>query len=223
MRIDGPVKWYGAAGLASMLVLVAGWLLLVSPQRGTADDLSAQADSQVQANQVAEAQVAALKEQYKTFPTLQEQLALAQTHLPQTPQLPSLLRQLDAAAASAGVTLNSVSPGAPTPLSAAVPGGASAGGAGQLNVIPLSIAINGGFANTRLFIADLEALPRSLLVTGLSIARSTGSTTGSTTAVASSAANPLATTLTARVFSSTPTAPSVTSTTSSVAAPAPAK
>jgi len=216
MRFNGPVKWYAAAAIASVLVLLAGWFLLVSPQNATAADLSTQADSQAQTNAQTEVKIAALKAQYKNLPTLQRQFAIAQTHLPPTPQLPALLRQLSAAAKSAGVTLDSVSPAAPTPLDTTGTNAVSSTGAaaaGQVNVIPVTITVEGPFANTRLFLADLEAMPRSVLVTGIAMTRASGSTSGATPTTG----NSLTTNITARVYSATPTSVSVSTTTSSAA------
>jgi Tfp pilus assembly protein PilO len=216
MRFDGPVKWYAAAAVASVLVLLAGWFLLVSPQNATAADLSAQAESQVQANQQTEAKIAALKAQYKNLPTLQKQLAVAQTHLPPTPQLPALLRQLSAAAKGAGVTLKSVSPGTPTPLDASpIPAkSGDAAAASEVNVIPVTIMIEGPFANVRLFLSKVESMPRSVLVTGVTITRvtATGAGSGPTTP-----GNVLTTNITARVFSANPDIAPVATTTSSAA------
>jgi Tfp pilus assembly protein PilO len=209
MRLDGAKKWYAAAALASVLVLVTGWFLLVSPQRQSADDIAAQADSQVAANVSTQAKIDALKAQYTNLPTLQKQLALVQTHLPQTPGMPSLIRNLSQAATASGVKLLTVTPATPSPLvtSAAPtsPTGTSALAApGQVNVIPVTLNVVGPFANTRLFLSSLESMPRSFLVTGLTIVRGKG---GAGTGTTSGAPGGLTTTVTGRVFTANPGLP----------------
>jgi Tfp pilus assembly protein PilO len=209
MRLDGAKKWYVAAGLASIVVLVAGWFLLVSPQQSTASDIAAQADNQVTANQATQAKIDALKLQYKDLPTLQQQLALIGTRVPQTPNLPRLLRDLSKLAKSSGVVLTTVTPSNPAPLGAAANGAAATGGGGlaspgQVNFIGVSVQITGPFANTRLFVSGLEAMPRAFLVTGLSIARNSDGTSGTTT---SGAPGSLQTTINGRIFVANPGTP----------------
>jgi type IV pilus assembly protein PilO len=209
MRIDGAIKWYAAAAMASVLVLLAGWFLLVSPQRQSAEDIGAQAEAQVAGNAVTQTKIDALKVQYANLPTLQKQLAVVQTHMPETANLPGLLRNLSAAATAAGVKLISVTPAAPSPLgTAAQSGKASDSGLsapGGVQVIGVTLTVSGPFANTRLFLTTLEAMPRSFLVTGLAIARDTagqsGSSSGTTT---TKPGNTLTTTITGRVFKANP-------------------
>lgn len=205
MQLDGAKKWYLGAALASVLVLVAGWFLIVSPQQSTAADIGVQADTQDAANQASQAKIDALKAQYTNLPALQNELALVTTHLPQAANMPSLIRTLSQAAARSGVTLKSMTPTNPVPLSGTSatgqPGGLSA--PGQVNVIGVTLQISGPFANTRLFLSSLEAMPRAFLVTGLAIARDQGSTSGTQTV----APGTLASTITGRVFMANPGLP----------------
>lgn len=221
MRLDGAKKWYLAAALASVLVLVGGWFLLVSPQRQQADDVAAQADQQRAANALMQTKIDSLKAEYTNLPSLQQQLALVQSHMPQTPSEPALLRSLSQAAASAGVQLTSVSPATPTSLAA--PSGtqqaqaATSSTGGQVQVMNVAIEVKGLFANTRLFMSNLEALPRSVIVTNLQIARDQQAGTQGIPP------GTLDTTISARVFTLNPasaTAAAVTTTNANAAAPA---
>ncbi|MDA8437223.1 MAG: type 4a pilus biogenesis protein PilO [Actinomycetales bacterium] len=224
MRLDGAKKWYAGAALASVLVLVAGWLLLLSPQRATADDLAAQADSQVVANQASQAKIDALKAQYTNLPSLQKELALVTTHLPQAANMPSLIRTLSQAAARSGVTLKALTPTNPTPLTTSATGvqSGSLSAPGQVNAIGVTLQISGPFANTRLFLSSLEAMPRAFLVTGLAITRDQN--TGTVTSKA--APGSLSSTITGRVFMANPGLPAAavatttSTTTTNAAAPA---
>ena len=50
-------------------------------------------------------------------------------------------------------------------------GSSLVGAAGQVNDIPLNIGIQGNFANIKAFLTGIESMPRSVLVTGLTITR----------------------------------------------------
>jgi hypothetical protein len=163
----------------------------------------------VAGNAVTQTKIDALKVQYANLPTLQKQLAVVQTHLPQTANLPGLLRNLSAAATAAGVKLISVTPANPAPLGAgAQPGKASDSGLsapGGVQVIGVTLTVSGPFANTRLFLTSLEAMPRSFLVTGLAIARDNAGASGSSTGTSTAkVGNILTTTVTGRVFKANP-------------------
>ena len=216
MRLDGAKKWYAGAALASVLVLVAGWMLLVSPQQSNAAAIGVQADSQEAANQASQAKIDALKAQYTNLPAMQNELALVTTHMPQSANMPSLIRTLSQAATKSGVALKSMTPTNPVPLSggSGQPGGLSA--PGQVNVIGVTLQISGPFANTRLFLSNLEAMPRAFLVTGLAISRDQGAGT-------TSAPGTLLSTITGRVFMANPGLPAAaaaSTTSTNAAAPA---
>ena len=223
MRIDTTTKWYGGAALAAVLVLVAGYFLLVAPARSNADEVTAAAQAQEDANRALQARIDGLKAQYKDLPELQKDLAALQTHLPTTPQMPALLRSLSTAAAKSGVVLVSVTPANPTALStngqAAGPiTSANTGAPGSVSDYPVAIAIQGNFANVKLFMASLEALPRSVLVTGLNVTRA-GEAQGGVDAT-STANGSLKALVSAHVFSATPgsaAAPTQTTTTTTTA------
>lgn len=168
--------------LGCLVVLAAGWFLLVSPKRSNAAELRTQAAAQVTANAQLETQLAVLKAQAKDLPKQQAKLAAVAAHIPDNPALPSMVRALTTAATSAGVELVSMTPGPPAPLAAApaaagaapaVPGAAAAassGTAGQLAQIPLTLNVAGGYFQVEQFIANLENLPRSMRITALTLA-----------------------------------------------------
>jgi hypothetical protein len=212
MRLDGAKKWYAAAALASVLVLLAGWFLLVSPQRQSAEDIGAQAETQTANNQVTQGKINALKAQYANLPTLQKQLAIVQTRMPQTPNMPGLLRNLNAAATAAGVKLLGVTPANATALGGTGQttnkGDSALTAPGAVQVIGVTVTVSGPFANTRLFLTSLEAMPRTFIVTGLAIARDTApATTSATGTTTTKAKNSLTTTITGRVFRVNPGQP----------------
>jgi Tfp pilus assembly protein PilO len=218
MRLDSTMRWYGAASLATVLVLLAGYFLLVSPKNASADEVQQAAAAQEAANGVTQQRIDALKAQYKDLPDLQKDLAALQTHLPTTPQMPALLRSLSAAAARSGVTLVSVTPSNPTVLTNGANGPATAVAAsapGSVSDYPVAISIQGNFANVKLFMTSLEAMPRSVLVTSLNVARANESQGGAD--ATSTADGALIAQVGAHVFSATPgsAVPAQTTTTTS--------
>jgi Tfp pilus assembly protein PilO len=170
--------------LGCVLVLAAGWFLLVSPKRSDAAALQTQASSQVSANAQLETQLAVLKSQAKDLPRQQAKLAAVAAKIPDNPALPAMIRSLTTAATSAGVELVSVTPGQPAlvtgaPGAVAVPGAIPAAGtrpaagsatAGQLAQIPLTLNVAGGYFQVEQFVANLESLPRSMRVSNLTLA-----------------------------------------------------
>lgn len=213
MRTDGAIKWYAGSALAAVLVLVAGWSLLVSPQRANAEEINVSAEARVAANMATERQIASLKAQYKDLPVLEQQLAAVRGRIPQAPNLPGLLRSLTTTAKTAGVDLKSVTPSVP----AAIGGGSGAGadGAGlaapgQVNQVPMALAVEGKFANIRLFLSGLEAMPRSFLVSSLDVKRDEEK--------AKAGVVWLKVTITGAVFTANPGLPTATTTTTTAGA-----
>jgi Tfp pilus assembly protein PilO len=158
-----------------LVVLAAGWFLLVSPKRTQAADLRTQAAAEVTANAQLETQLQVLKAQAKDLPKQQARLAAVAAKIPSNPALPGLIRALTTASTSAGVELVSVTPSSPvlvagaTPAAAATTAAPSATDAGQLAAIPLTVNVVGGYFQAEQFVANLESLPRSMRVTNLKL------------------------------------------------------
>lgn len=197
--------------LGSVMILAAGWFLLVSPKRGEASALREQAASQVSANAQLGAKLQVLKAQAKALPREQAKLAAVAAKIPDNPALPALIRALTTAAQSAGVELVSVTPSAPTAATtapatgtatAAKPGvAASSSSAGQLGVIPVAINVVGGYFQVEQFMSALENLPRSMRVTNLALVPGTNPVKPTKTPAEDGKS--LNTTITAQVFMAT--------------------
>ncbi|MBC7373990.1 MAG: type 4a pilus biogenesis protein PilO [Frankiales bacterium] len=184
--MDKIKQYVTLAVLGAVVILAAGWFLLVSPKQGEATDLQAQADSQVSANAVLATQLQALKVQAKDLPKKQAELARVAAKIPDNPSLPALIRALTAASTKAGVEFVSVTPGPPAALTPAVgaapvapvaPGAAvvpSAGSAGGLAAIPVTLNVVGDYFEVEQFLAELENLPRALRVSNLTLAPGAG-------------------------------------------------
>lgn len=174
-------QWTVGTALLVVLMLVAGWFLLISPKRSDAADLQTQTTAQMAQNASLQNQIAVLQSQAKNLPAQQAELAAIRQHLPDNPALPGLVRSLTDAAAKSGVTLVSLAPSTPAAAPAAKTT-APAAGTGQsaaaaaaavgatLQMVPIVVTVTGSYYDTEQFLNKVEGLTRSFLVTGFSVA-----------------------------------------------------
>ena len=206
--------------LGAVVILAAGWFLLVSPKKGEAADLQTQVATQVSANTVLETQLQVLRAQAKELPKKQAELARVAAKIPDNPSLPALIRAITAASTSAGVEFVSVAPGPPAALVAVAPvapvapatAGAPAAAAPAapvapaapavetLAAIPLTLNVVGDYFEIEQFLANLENLPRALRVANLSLAPGTSPTAGNSTPSSTEDGRTLSSTITGSVF-----------------------
>ena len=161
--------------LGCLVVLAAGWLLVISPKRSEAAALTTQAAAQAGDNVQLAGQLQILKAQAKDLPRQQAKLAAVAARIPDNPALPSLIRALSQASTSAGIELTSLSPGLPAAAAASVavvpgrPATAAAAPTAGLLSIPVSLNVSGGYFQIEQFLANLENLQRSMRVSGFSL------------------------------------------------------
>ena len=226
--------------LAAVVILAAGWFLLVSPKKGEAAELQAQAAQQTTANSVLETELQVLRIQAKELPKKQAELARVAAKIPDNPSLPALIRALTAASTSAGVEFVSVTPSPPAALAAptavapvaqaepaaatatgptppAVVAPKTAGTAGELALIPVAINVVGDYFEIEQFLANLENLPRALKVSNLTLVPGSSPTAGATTST--DTGRTLVSTITGSVYMATGR-PAATPVVAPVAAPA---
>lgn len=200
-------RWTAGTALVVVLALVAGWLLLVSPKRAEADSLQAQAAQQQQANAALQSQIAQLKAQEAQLPAKQAELATIRQQIPQTPAMPALVRSLASIANGTGVLVKSVipsTPGEPTTAGTTQSTATVKGPDGSvLQVISVTMEVDGTYYNVERFLSRLESLKRAFLVTGFSLAvgTDTAAVNAPTTSVPAVGQSPtLKATINARVF-----------------------
>ncbi|MCY1142856.1 type 4a pilus biogenesis protein PilO [Actinoplanes sp. Pm04-4] len=138
-----------------MILVAAGWLLLISPKFTEASEVQAEADdTSIQLTQLRK-EVAALKEQNAKKATYQAQLDTLVTHLPETYGIPAFLRALQDAGAATNVKVSDLSVGssvASDEVQTAVE-------------LPLSLAATGTVPNLSKFITQLQqAQSRAVLI-----------------------------------------------------------
>jgi len=183
--------------LAAFAVLAGGYFLLVSPKSSQASSLRGETATQQTANQAVKSQIDQLNKQKRDLPAKQALLAEFAGKIPSNPALPALIRTLSDAADKAGVELIAVTPGMPTFTKAPGAQSGAAGGnvaapKGQvLATIPVTLSVEGRYSNLTEFFAELESLPRAMLVGGLDISRSSGSAVAVNTNTAGGVAAPV--------------------------------
>ncbi|MFA5785522.1 MAG: type 4a pilus biogenesis protein PilO [Actinomycetota bacterium] len=157
----------GAAVLAVVLVAVfylASW----KPTSGKIDQANqARQEAQSEESRL-RAQIARLEELKRRAPEIQAEIAQFSEKIPDTPDLPGFIRRIVEISARSGVDVNSISPGAPSPLTAQSAGG-KAVGVGGVNVIQVALAVEGGYFQMSDFLSRLESLQRATQVISVSL------------------------------------------------------
>jgi Tfp pilus assembly protein PilO len=202
-------RWTIGAAIAAFVILVAGWFLLVKPQKAKVTDLHEQTAAQTATNQQLLTKISALQAQAKNNAQEQRILEKFASQIPDAVDEPSLLRSLSATAKGAGVDLVSVTPGSPSQVgsSGATATLGSAAPSGALFTLPLTLSVTGAYANVESFFAGVEHLPRAFRVSDFTVTPAAGNGVGAL------APNSLTASITTAVFYSTP------STTATTAAP----
>lgn len=214
-------KWSLGAALVAVLILVAGWFLLITPQRAEVAELQTQTEAQENTNSSLNTELAVLKEQNKDLPEKQAELAALQTKVPNSPELPTYIREMQDVGRQSGVSFTSLTPSA----AVSVGGVSAASGAltpGQLAAVNVDMVVSGTYFELTKFMNDLETASRYTLVSGYTIAEGTESE--SEGEVASSSSPELIATVNARIFlvPSTPEVTDTTATDTASTAPSPA-
>jgi type IV pilus assembly protein PilO len=159
-------RWLAATTLVSVLLLVAGWFLLVSPQQAQASDLRTQNVAVQENNDLLELKIAELKAQFATLSDAEAELVTIQQQMPGSVQMPQLVRDLNQIAQESGVDQAAVTPADATLLSEE----SGASGSSQVVRIPLSLVVEGDYFQVVAYLQKLQTqLSRVVLVSGISI------------------------------------------------------
>lgn len=210
-------KWTLGAVLVAVLILVAGWFLLISPKRADVAELQTQTDAQLNQNSSLQTEISVLKQQNKDLPEKQAELAALQTKIPQAPDLAGYVREMQDVGNKSGVAFTSLTPAAPISV-----GSAAAVGTGvalppeSLAAINVDMVVTGGYFEITKFMNELETSSRYTMVSGYVI----GEDEAGVADDATSGAVDLTATINARIYL-VPSTPEVTDTTSTAPAPAP--
>ncbi|HTY72460.1 MAG TPA: type 4a pilus biogenesis protein PilO [Actinomycetes bacterium] len=242
-------SWSLGAAAVAVLVLVAGWFLLVSPARGQVSDLHSQTAAQQQTNTALQTQINQLKVQNKDLPKMEAKLAEIRQHLPANPELPTYIRSLTDIAHRSGVVLLAVTPAQPAPVvvstpavvaptvsaspsassstsaspAAVTPATPTTTTASGLKMIPVTVQVTGGYFNLVAFLNKVEGLQRSMLVYAVNVSPGVTNPNGGSTTSSVDPTTKVTATLSTRIFyapTATPTAPATGTAAAPAAAPA---
>lgn len=182
MRLTRTRAWVGGTVAACLLLTTAAWFLLIGPQREEASSLREQVTATQSQNALLATRVDALAQQFADLPSQEAELSRLRASVPQEARLPELIRQVSALAVEAGVSLDTITPGQPAPVTSAATGTTTAAaGVDGLLQVPLTLVASGSFPRAQAYLSALQQeLPRALLVTGLTVARD-GETAGDVT------------------------------------------
>lgn len=187
---------YIGAGIVTAFLIVIAYAMFFVPKMDESRALVEQADTLHTSNIVLTAKAEALAVTAKNLSPLKAQVAEFNSSFPAAPEQQNLLDTINAAAASSGLTLTTLSPELPKvpeePAAAAPAGGdaalesvqapaASAEGAqaedestSQLGTVGLKIDGKGSLEAVEAFIVRIEGMKRPLLVQEMQIEKSDG-------------------------------------------------
>lgn len=187
-------RWFAATALVSLLLLAAGWFLLVSPRQAQASELRAEDASAQEENDLLELKIAELKAQSATLPEAEAELATIQRQMPGSAQMPQLVRDLNRIAEETGVNLAAVTPAEATALSeeSSTSDSSSDGStdtsagssttASQVAQIPLTVVVEGDYFQVVAYLQKLQTqLSRAILVSGITTTEADSSKSSSDT------------------------------------------
>jgi Tfp pilus assembly protein PilO len=151
--------------VAMILVIVAGWFLLIKPTSAKVASLKKQTQQQQQDNDAVRTQISVLQADKKKLPQEAAELATLAQRVPPSVQLPTLLREMQQLAKDAGVELKGITPTQPAPLT----------GAQGIDAVGITLIVSGGYAEIEQLDTGLESLSRAFLVSGLALSSGSGS------------------------------------------------
>lgn len=178
MKNSQNTLWVAGAGVLSLLLVVATYLLVIAPQRSSAADLADQRVSVQESNAQLAQQTEVLKSQFATLADKRRELADIEATLPARADVPDLLRQFQTFAEGAGLTVTQVSPGAAAPFGT-TSGDATATVPNPSGIveIPVTVVVSGTFPQVELYTKSLQAdMVRHLLVKGVTVTADQSST-----------------------------------------------
>lgn len=153
--------------LLSLVVLAAGYFLLVGPRKGEVSKLQKEIDAEqqkIQAEKVAYRELLDIKNRSAEY---EAKLAFLKSIIPEEPELPSLIRNLQAAA--------DPGTGAGLPWLSFTPGELGSGEAGaNTSAFTFTMQVGGFYDEVVDLVYRIERMPRAVVINGINITASTG-------------------------------------------------
>lgn len=177
-RAQNKRVWLGGGAAVAVVIAAVGWLLAISPELSSANDLRTQTASVQQQNLTLESKIAKLRLQNGNVNKLTVSLRAALNALPLDSGLPAFTRQLSSQAARNRISLISVSAGAVIPVAAtaaATPSTTVGASAAGLFMIPVTLVSTGSAGGQLALLQAIQvAGPRRALVNSTQLAPASG-------------------------------------------------
>lgn len=201
--LNSPRRWFIVTVAVCVILVLLGWFLVISPNNGRAAATGEELTQIEDATEGLKTKAAALQKQSAELDAKKAELQTLSEKLPDDAGVAQILTQISSAAARAGVTVNSFTPGAPTLLVAPAPAAAASppadsGGLGgdtastapsaaaapvsKLSYVPVTIAVEGSPSQVSAFVTNLENITRAMLITNLDLTSGGGDKGGSLSA-----------------------------------------
>ena len=169
MNLNSPTQRIGiVTGGACLLLVVVWYFALWSPQgHALTKANAARSTAEARVTQL-HTQIAGLEALEKNIPSDQQKLGTYKAAVPDDPQLDQALDQIQTAATNSHVTLSSVSP-------SSAPTSSSASSLQEVNGVPIlavSMSATGTYPSVVSFLTSLNQMPRTLIITNLSLSSS---------------------------------------------------
>ncbi|GGK57178.1 hypothetical protein Ppa06_15380 [Planomonospora parontospora subsp. parontospora] len=153
--------WIIGGVLAAAVLLVAGWFLLISPEKAEADRLHGDAETAQTQVATLRSRLADLERENADLPRYRSELTEARKALPATADSEKFLEQLQQAGEAAGVFLQGVNVGDPAKLE---------GTDAVMHHLSVAVTVTGGAAETEEFLDQIQRVrPRAVLVESVTL------------------------------------------------------
>jgi len=148
-----------AAGVAAVVVTALFFLFLLSPKLKDISKTRTDVQTARAEQETLNTQLAHLKDVKKNAPETMAKLAALSQYVPQTPDLPGFILQVQTAATESGIDLQSIAPSPPANVTNST----------GVQTISVTLTCQAGFFRIEDFLARLENLPRAVEVRAISL------------------------------------------------------
>jgi type IV pilus assembly protein PilO len=153
--------WIIGGVLAAAVLLIAGWFLLISPEKAEADRLQGEAETAQAQVATLRSRLADLERENADLPRYRSELDRARKALPATADSEKFLEQLQRAGEAAGVFLQGVNVGDPAKLE---------GSDVAMHHLSVAVTVTGGAAEAEEFLDQVQRVqPRAVLVESVTL------------------------------------------------------
>jgi hypothetical protein len=144
--------------IAAAAILAAMWFLLVSPERSKISGLNAEVTSAQQALSTAQSKLSSARSSQASYQTDYASIVKLGEAVPPTPQVPSLVYELDQLSNSKDVDFESISASAASSGASAASSTAAASTATGFSAVPFTFTFNGSFVDLYNLLDKLNGL-----------------------------------------------------------------